>query len=127
MQQMDATATILFDPLRYSPEISLATLLAFSSSSTQQLLPSSSSRRKSTSSQTESIDLAYTTKGLERTARWHTCFRDAHGTDRFPVTLDDQPIADLALDVVNGKPLENGLGFEQVRLPFGYYYWYLIF
>ncbi|KAI9483583.1 MAG: hypothetical protein EXX96DRAFT_477581 [Benjaminiella poitrasii] len=43
-----------------------------------------------------------TTRFIEKSTRWRTCFRDCEGTNLFPITNETQgPIKDLAFDVLN--------------------------
>ncbi|KAI9479483.1 hypothetical protein BDB00DRAFT_184371 [Zychaea mexicana] len=60
-----------------------------------------------------------TTENIELTTRWLTCFRDCMGTDKFPVTLEDnRPISDFAAEVCNGSPLHSGFGLlPTLNLP----------
>ncbi|KAI9345917.1 hypothetical protein BD770DRAFT_396558 [Pilaira anomala] len=52
-----------------------------------------------------------TSPWIEKSTRWRTCFRDCEGTDKFPITADThRPIADLAIDVLNGNPSSSGYG-----------------
>lgn len=52
-----------------------------------------------------------TSRWIEKSTRWRTCFRDCEGTDRFPITQEaDRAIADLATDVLNGVPVSSGFG-----------------
>ncbi|KAI9276792.1 hypothetical protein BDA99DRAFT_494146 [Phascolomyces articulosus] len=61
----------------------------------------------------------YTSPNIELTSRWHTCFRDSMGTDKFPVILEDnRPIKDFANEVCNGSPLYSGFGLlSTLNLP----------
>ncbi|KAI8148706.1 hypothetical protein BJV82DRAFT_195821 [Fennellomyces sp. T-0311] len=62
-----------------------------------------------------------TTFNIEHATKWHTCFRDCMGTDKFPVTLaDNRPICDLAADVCNGSPLHSGFSLSgMLSVPLG--------
>lgn len=52
-----------------------------------------------------------TSRWIEKSTRWRTCFRDCEGTDKFPITQEtDRAIADLATDVLNGIPISSGFG-----------------
>lgn len=52
-----------------------------------------------------------TSRWIEKSTRWRTCFRDCEGTDKFPITLQThRAIADLATDVLNGNPTSSGFG-----------------
>lgn len=60
---------------------------------------------------TLSPNALYTSRSIEKTTRWRTCFRDCEGTDRFPITYENKrPIDDLAIDVLNGIPNSSGFG-----------------
>ncbi|KAI8378338.1 hypothetical protein BD560DRAFT_47722 [Blakeslea trispora] len=53
----------------------------------------------------------HTSRSIEKSTRWRTCFRNCEGTDRFPVTLEKtESIEDLANDVLNGIPRSSGFG-----------------
>jgi hypothetical protein len=52
-----------------------------------------------------------TSRWIEKSTRWRTCFRDCEGTDKFPITQEtDRAIADIATDVLNGIPISSGFG-----------------
>jgi hypothetical protein len=60
---------------------------------------------------TLSENVLYTSRSIEKATRWRTCFRDCQGTDRFPITYDNNRlIDDLATDVLNGIPGSSGFG-----------------